>query len=250
MTDPRQALDAIGTLPDSEIDIADAALQLARVDAPGADWLAARAHLSALARESAALAADDPTTRASALSELLADRHGYRGDAQTYDDPANANLIAVIARRRGLPVTLSILWLHCARSAGWHAEGLNFPGHFLIVLQGPQCSVVVDAFAGGVVLDTATIEAMMQRAGARSSISNLGWIQPVDARSILIRLQNNIWTRRMNAGDHRGALACVIDTLRIAPRSPALSQIAAELRVRLATEMKPGPRPRPPARPA
>ena len=51
MTDPSLALDAIGQLPDAEIDIADAALQLARVDAPDADWRAARAHLSELARE-------------------------------------------------------------------------------------------------------------------------------------------------------------------------------------------------------
>ena len=48
MSDPRAALEAIGVLPDTEIDIGDAALQLARVDAPDADWQAARAHLSDL----------------------------------------------------------------------------------------------------------------------------------------------------------------------------------------------------------
>ena len=51
MTEPRTALEAIGVLPDTEIDIGDAALQLARVDAPDADWQAARAHLSDLARD-------------------------------------------------------------------------------------------------------------------------------------------------------------------------------------------------------
>ena len=51
MSDPRAALEAIGVLPDTEIDIGDAALQLARVDAPDADWQMARAHLSDLARD-------------------------------------------------------------------------------------------------------------------------------------------------------------------------------------------------------
>ena len=58
MLDPRDALDAIGQLPDVEIDIADAALQLARVDAPDADWLAARHHLSEIARRAAAVAVE------------------------------------------------------------------------------------------------------------------------------------------------------------------------------------------------
>jgi regulator of sirC expression with transglutaminase-like and TPR domain len=138
MSDPRTALEAIGLLPDSEIDIADAALQLARVDAPEADWQAARLHLSDLAREAAWLAldvaADDVSGQAGMLAELLGGRCLYRGDRETYDDPANANLIRVIERRRGLPVALGILWLHTARAAGWAAHGVDFPGHFLVAL--------------------------------------------------------------------------------------------------------------------
>jgi hypothetical protein len=51
MTDARAALEVIGELPDSEIDLADAALQLARIDTPDADWQSASAHLSLLARD-------------------------------------------------------------------------------------------------------------------------------------------------------------------------------------------------------
>ena len=73
MIDPRAALEAIGLLPDTEIDIAGAALQLARVDAPDADWQAARAQLSEIARDAAALPARAAwRTEAEALAELLA----------------------------------------------------------------------------------------------------------------------------------------------------------------------------------
>ena len=150
MSDPRAALDAIGLIPDTEIDIADAALQLARVDAPDADWEAARAHLSELARQAAALApTDDLPTRAEALAGLLVAHHGYAGDSDTYDDLANANLIRVIERRRGLPVALGILWLHTARAAGWGAHGVDFPAHFLIALEGKRGRAVLDVFHGG-----------------------------------------------------------------------------------------------------
>ena len=78
MPDPRAALEAIGLLPDTEIDIAGAALQLARVDAPDADWEAARAHLSEIARDAVALSgAVNLAEKADALSDLLASRHGY-----------------------------------------------------------------------------------------------------------------------------------------------------------------------------
>ena len=64
MTEPRAALTAIGQLADSEIDIGNAALQLARVDAPDADWEAAARHLSDLAqgavKRAAAMDKQDP----------------------------------------------------------------------------------------------------------------------------------------------------------------------------------------------
>ncbi len=62
--------------------------------------------------------------------------YGYRGDAETYDDLANANLIRVIERRKGLPVALGVMWLHAARAAGWAAHGVDFPAHFLVALEG------------------------------------------------------------------------------------------------------------------
>src|SRR6185437_187393 len=78
------ALAAIGALADDEIEIADAALQLARIDAPDGDLLSARAHLSALARGAVEAAADiaegDLVGQVGALAALLGGRHGYCGD--------------------------------------------------------------------------------------------------------------------------------------------------------------------------
>ena len=226
MTDPREALDAIGQLPDTEIDIAGAALQLARVDAPDADWEKARDHLSEIARGAVALAAtidtDDLSGRAIALSGLLGGRFGYRGDVETYDDPANANLIRVTERRRGLPVALGVLWLHAARAVGWEAHGVDFPAHFLIALRGKGGQAVLDVFNGGTPLGSRDLHALLKRVEGEAAELRPGLLRPMSARRVLLRLQNNIMTRRLAAGDIAGGLTCAEDMLRIAPEAADL----------------------------
>ena len=221
--DPRLALDAIGALADGEIEIADAALQLARIETPGADWVAARAHLSLLARGAVEVAAetehDDLGGRVGALAALIGGRHHYCGDSETYDDLANANLIRVIERRRGLPVALGIVWLHCARAAGWPAHGINFPGHFLLAMEGEGTQVVLDVFAGGVPLDARELRALLKRFEGDRAELRPGLLRRMGNRDVLLRLQENIKGRRLQAGDFAAALACVEDTLRIAPDS-------------------------------
>jgi regulator of sirC expression with transglutaminase-like and TPR domain len=237
MTDPRSALEAIGLLPDTEIDIGDAALQLARVDAPDADWEAARAHLSDLARDAVELAktigTNDLSMRAEALSGLLAGRHRYSGDAATYDDLANANLIRVIERRKGLPVALGIIWLHTARAAGWGAHGADFPAHFLVALEGKSVQAVIDVFGGGVTLDARDLRVLLKRVEGEKAELRPGLLRPMNARRVLLRLQNNITSRRLQAGDLPGALACTEDMLRFAPDHAELWRQAAVMNQRL-----------------
>ena len=231
MPDPRDALDAIGVIPDTEIDIADAALQLARIDAPQADWRAAREHLSEIARHAAAMA--DAADRVEALADLLAARYGYAGDAESYDDLANANIIRVTERRRGLPVALGIIWLHAAHAAGWTAHGLDFPAHFLIALPGGPGAAVVDVFNGGLPLGSAELRALLKRVAGADAELRPGLLRPMNTRAVLLRLQNNIAGRRLTAGDMPGALACVTDMLRLAPDHAELWQQAALMHQRL-----------------
>jgi regulator of sirC expression with transglutaminase-like and TPR domain len=237
MSDPRAALEAIGALPDTEIDIGDAALQLARVDAPDIDWRAARAHLSELARDAVELAgmlgAADIAVRAEALAGLIAGRHGYAGDTASYDDLANANLIRVIQRRKGLPVALGIIWLHTARAAGWAAHGVDFPAHFLVALEGKSVQAIIDVFGGGVTLDARDLRVLLKRVEGEKAELRPGLLRPMSARRVLLRLQNNIVGRRLEAGDLAGALTCMEDMLRIAPDHADLWRQAAVMNQRL-----------------
>jgi regulator of sirC expression with transglutaminase-like and TPR domain len=235
----RSALDAAGRLPPAELDIAGVALQFARLDAPEADWEAAMAHLSEIARAAVETAAADPAAdggdldrRRAALAGLIHGRFGYAGDAETYDDLANANLLKVIARRRGLPVALGILWLHAAEAAGWEAHGVDFPGHFLVALSG-RGQVVVDVFAGGAPLDARDLRALLKKFAGETAELGRDTLAPMDKRAVLLRLQNNIKVRRLREGDLAGAAVCTEDMLRLAPEAAPLWREAGLMHQRL-----------------
>ena len=236
----RAALDAAGILPGAELDITAIALQFARVDAPEADWRAAAATLTEIARAAVrAAAADeaadggDPARRRAVLAGLLHGEFGFTGDDETYDDLANANLIHVVGRRRGLPVALGILWLHAAEAAGWGAHGVDFPGHFLLGLRGQRETVVADVFAGGAALDPPGLRALLKLVEGEAAELRPGLMRPMTKREVLLRLQNNIKLRRLRAGALDGALACTEDMLRLAPDHPALLREAGLMNQRL-----------------
>ncbi|NOG70557.1 SirB1 family protein [Roseicella sp. DB1501] len=236
----RAALTAAGQLPDAEIDLAAVALQFARIDAPEADWRAAAAGLTELAQAAVAAALADPEAdagdadrRREALAAVIHGRFGYAGDTERYDDPANANLIRVTERRRGLPVALGILWLHAAEAAGWAAHGVDFPGHFLLAVEGGRGQALVDVFAGGTGLAAPELRALIKRIEGERAELRPGLLRGMDKRSVLLRLQNNIKLRRLRAGDLTGALACTEDMLRLAPDAALLWREAGLMNQRL-----------------
>jgi regulator of sirC expression with transglutaminase-like and TPR domain len=230
-------LDAVGTLPDNEIALADTALLFARLDEPQADWRGARTHLSALAREAAELshwAGGGATAQAEALSGMLGARHDYSGDYETYDDLLNANLIRVTERRRGLPISLGVIWLHCAEVAGWDCYGIDLPGHFILGLDADDGRAILDVFAGGQTLDDIDLENLLMRVqGSKPRLGGTIGRGRMGKRDVLLRLQRNIAHRRHKGGDLPGALLCVEDMLRIAPDTIDLWQEAALLNQQL-----------------
>jgi regulator of sirC expression with transglutaminase-like and TPR domain len=239
LSEARAALDAAGQLQDEEIDIASVALQLARIDAPGADWRAGAEMLTAIARAAVEAAAADPAAdagdlgrRRAVLAEVLHGRFGFAGDSETFDDLSNANLLRVMERRRGLPVALGILWLHAAEAAGWAAHGVDFPGHFLLALTG-RGQVVVDVFAGGEQMDARGLRAMLKRFAGEAAELGPDTLAPMGKRAVLLRLQNNIKVRRLRDSNLLGAVACTEDMLRIAPDAAPLWREAGLMHQRL-----------------
>jgi len=230
------ALEAVGRQPDEMIDLAEAALLLGALDYPETDLAPYRRHLAALASNLADTAVQEHETldgRVAALTQVLAEQHGYAGDRRTYDDLQNANLVRVIDRRKGLPVALGILYIHTARAQGWRASGINFPGHFLISVEDDEERIILDPFEGGMQVDLARLQLMLKTALGADAELQPEYYASMTNRGVLLRLQNNIKKRVLDTGDSARGAAVIDGMLAIAPEIPDLWREAAELRAEL-----------------
>jgi regulator of sirC expression with transglutaminase-like and TPR domain len=223
-------LEEIGRLDDGAIDLAEASLLLAGFDDPGRRLEPHRRHLSALVRDIAAEGAGrSAAERAEALNAVIAARWGYRGDTENYDDVANASLPRVIDRRKGLPVALGILYIHAARGQDWPISGLNFPGHFLVRVEGEGERLILDPFNAGRVLGVDELRRLLKVAEGPAAELSGAHYEPVSNRDILLRLQNNLRMRLFRMGEVRRAAAITESMLKIAPAETALWREAGVL---------------------
>jgi regulator of sirC expression with transglutaminase-like and TPR domain len=233
--DIRERLAAFGALPDDKLSIAEAALWLAKRDLATANIGSYLHHLRVLADDvaTASRGVDRLRGRVACLREVLFRQHKYVGDAESYDDLQNANLMRVIDRRKGLPVALGILAVHAARRQGWDICGLNFPGHFLLRVSLAGESVIVDPFERLRRLTAEELRALLARVHGRAVPLRAEFIRRVSDREILLRLQNNIKSRALASGDMPRAFDVLDSMVLIAPGNAGLNDELATLRARL-----------------
>jgi regulator of sirC expression with transglutaminase-like and TPR domain len=177
----------------------EAAICVAQDDHPELDVQAVLAEIDGLAAKlKSRLPAD-----ASALRRLQSLNHyffvelGFAGNVNNYYDRGNSYLHQVLATRRGIPITLALLYCELASQLGLTARGVSFPGHFLIKLRLPQGEVVIDPFNGR----SLSREELDERLGpyrARQGLAGdfevpLGlFLQAAPARDVLARLLFNL----------------------------------------------------------
>ncbi|HEY6982799.1 transglutaminase-like domain-containing protein [Reyranella sp.] len=217
----------------SRLELLEAAFELGALhrDQP-IDLAPFRQHVAAMAADVADLARRRGAVP-ERLAEVIANSYGYRGDSETYDDLRNADLACVIERRKGLPVALSILYLHVARAQGWESEGLAFPAHFLIrvTIDGPR--YVVDPFHGGAVRDAGELRTLLRQLLGPEAELQLGHFDAVADRDVLLRLENNVRLRLARQEDWSGAARSLDRMLAIAPDRPELLFESGEINARL-----------------
>ena len=224
-------LNRIGLIDEDEIALDEAALSLALLDHPNADLVRYHDLLNAMETRLGVVGsyAESPAERARALSAVLAGEFGLAGDAETYDDPANADLISVLDRRRGLPVSLSILWVAMARRIGWSADVLDVPGHVLVMVSAELAPVIVDPFAEGVLVSAERLAALVQASSGRGlALTHVG---AMPNRAVLVRLLQNQASRAEQAGKGRRALELYARMTTIAPVYPHAWWARARLEV-------------------
>jgi regulator of sirC expression with transglutaminase-like and TPR domain len=186
--------------PEDELPLDEAALLVAAHAQPDLDVQAELAVLDGLAAGVA-----DPTLEG--WREHLFVELGFSGNVKRYYDPANSFLNEVVRRRRGLPITLSVLGIEVGRRIGLRLEGVGMPGHFLL-RHGPE--TYVDPFAAGRIMDREECVERFHAVNGPRLPFDPAYLEPVDRRAILARMLNNLKSVYTGRGDI-AALSWVFD---------------------------------------
>jgi regulator of sirC expression with transglutaminase-like and TPR domain len=156
----------------------------------------------------------DPAAEAAACAAVLGETHGFAGDTDQYDRPANSMLDVVLRRRRGLPILLAVVYVETARRAGIALGGVGLPGHFVAGHFGADPPLLLDPFGGG---------------GPVENAAALGPVRPWTAHEIAMRMLNNL----VGAYDRRGDVGSAIRAASMRLQLPAPDELRKTLELEL-----------------
>ena len=134
--------------PDERINLARAALLVGEEEEPRRFNLErCLARLDEMGEEASGRVRSAEGPAVEALNRYLFEEQGFNGNEGDYYDPRNSMLHQVLARRTGIPITLSIIYIEVGRRAGLRVEGVGLPGHFLVrASEGEGEGLLVDPF--------------------------------------------------------------------------------------------------------
>ena len=184
-------------------DLAAPAFLIARIEYPHLDPEPYLDRLDAMGEAAARAVARDPghdaplAARIDAVNRYLFGELGFAGNREQFDDPRNSCLNEVMDRKKGIPITMALIYIEVARRAGVRAEGVNFPGHFLVrCLQDlntddPSDGLIVDPFHGGAILNEAECRQLLQPHMSEAAFEP-SLLARATRRQILVRMLLNL----------------------------------------------------------
>ncbi|GIV98936.1 MAG: hypothetical protein KatS3mg058_0340 [Roseiflexus sp.] len=209
----RRRFRAIARLPDDRINLAEATLCIAWEDQGDGNPLASLRIIDAMAEAARERVAGRRDSRAivAALNNYLFEELGFRGNHWNYSDPANSFLDQVIARRVGLPILLSVLYLEIGWRLRLPVVGLALPGHFLVrYIDAREGDLYIDPFNRGRLWSYAECERqIVSFAGVVDPALVRQIMAPPSPRSILIRILRNLKSAYIQREQFERALAAV-----------------------------------------
>lgn len=171
--------------------------------------------------------------RARAISDCLFERLGFSGNTDDYYDPRNSFLTDVLDRRTGIPISLSVLYLEVARRVGVLAQGVNFPGHFLVRVAIEDAWLFLDPFSAGRTLTPADLETLLRKTTTPDAVLEPSVIAAASKRQIVARMLVNLAGIYGRNGDLPRSLDVLERLAVLEPSNPRIARDLAQLRERV-----------------
>ena len=199
---------------DEGLPLLEAAISVGQDADPGLDPQSVLVQIDTLGRRLRRRIPGDaaPLQRLRFLNRYFFDELAFGGNVNDYYDPANSLIHLVLDTRRGIPITLAMLYIELAGHAGLEARGIGFPGHFLVKVRMPRGEVVIDPFTG-MSLSREELEERLAPFRREQGLTGdfevpLGlFLQTSPARDILARLLRNLKEVYRSAGRYAEWLA-------------------------------------------
>lgn len=172
------------------VDLERGAFLIALYRFPGLDIPAYRAQIDAFAETAhSAVQHAQGIERAFALAEVMCDTLGFSGNEDHYYDPSNSYLNQVIDRRRGIPISLSVLYLLVGKRLNLPVYGVNLPAHFLVKYVDEHGEAYVDLFNGGAYVSKDACIRFLLKAGVKPRPV---YFRAAASQAILLRMGRNL----------------------------------------------------------
>jgi regulator of sirC expression with transglutaminase-like and TPR domain len=171
--------------------------------------------------------------RARAISDHLFDRLGFAANAGDYYDPKNSFLCEVMDRRVGIPISLSVVYLEVARRVGVLAQGVNFPGHFLVRVAIEDAWLFLDPYTRGRTLTPADLEDLLRKTTTPNAVLEPSVIAAASKRQIVARMLVNLAGIYGRNGDLPRSLDVLERLAVLEPSNPRIARDLASLRERV-----------------
>lgn len=211
---------------DDELPLLEAAASLGQDEDPGLDVQQVLDDVDTLAVRLQRHVALEGTVldRLRGLGQFFFGELGFGGNVNDYYNPANSFLHEVLRTRRGIPISLAVLWLELARSLDLPVDGVSFPGHFLVQAHVGEGRVVIDPFVGQS-LSPGELRERLDELSLRQS-STWGrelpltlYLEPATPRQILARMLGNLQHIHQSAEDWRRLVAVQNRLITLLPRA-------------------------------
>ena len=213
-------------------DLAAPAFLVARIEYPRLDPAPYLDRLEQMGDAAFHFVAKDPgqdaplAARIDAVNRYLFGELGFSGNREQFDDPRNSCLNEVIDRKKGIPITMALIYIEVARRAGVRAEGVNCPGHFLVrCLQelhtdDPSEGLIVDPFHGGAILNEMEVRQLLEPHLSETAFDP-SLLTRATRRQILVRMLLNLKRLYVKMHSYPQARAATDALLALQPSSLA-----------------------------
>lgn len=219
----------IVALDDDQIDLAEAALLIAKDEYPNLDVkkyidkfdFMVQQLKEKLKNQAEAEAKTEAKAIIKIINRYLFEECGFEGNRQEYSDPKNSFLNDVLDRKKGIPITLSVIYIELAKRLKLPIYGISLPAHFIVKYKGKDSDkdIYIDPYNSGSIISEAECKAKIAEFYGRRLEFKKEFLDIIPKKQILVRMLNNLKAIYFSRTEYRKAERVVRRILLITPDS-------------------------------